>query len=508
MANKKQSELLRKAGGELELAVALKKAKAGNEGRTLRLHEVAKKVYPNYKFFRLHATLIKELQKIIDGKNNRLIIQLPPRHGKSLLSSQLFPAAYLLAHPERNVGITSYSAELAQGFNRNAREMFRAAGGELDPYAQAVTMWKTRQGGSCWATGTGGTVTGRSGHLLVLDDCVKDRAEAESALVSERTWDWYRSALYTRLEPENGAIVMLMTRWSEQDVIGRSLEQEMNVSEEARENWTIIDLPAIYEEANDRPPLPKHCTVIPDWRAEVGEALCPQRYNTKALVRIREAVGSRDFASLYQQRPAPEGGNLFNPDWWQYYGVNDDLPDFLRVILSVDCTFTDANNSDYVVGAVVGQAGNSFYVLDLVREKLDVTGTMSMISRLYKRHSPNGCLIELAASGYAVYQMMKQKVPGMLGYNAHGKSKVARASGIIPVVEAGNVWLPSSSPWLDAFINEFSLFPASKNDDMVDAVSMAINYMTQRTAPQLTTVEWGRQSRPILTQNYKPDILQ
>jgi predicted phage terminase large subunit-like protein len=299
-----------------------------------------------------------------------------------------------------------------------------------------------------------------------------------------------------------------MTRWSEQDVIGRSLEQEMNVSEEARENWTIIDLPALYEEANDRPPLPEHCTVVPDWRADVGEALCPQRYDTKALVRIREAVGSRDFASLYQQRPAPEGGNLFNPDWWQYYGVNDDLPDFLRVMLSVDCTFTDANNSDYVVGAVIGQAGNRFYVLDLVREKLDVTGTMSMISRLYKRHSPNGCLIELAASGYAVYQMMKQKVPGMLGYNAHGKSKVARASGIIPIVEAGNVWLPSSSPWLDAYINEFSLFPASKNDDMVDAVSMAINYMTQRTAPQLTTVEWGRQSRPILTQNYRPDILE
>lgn len=500
MANKNQSEILKRAGGELELALAIKKIKAAGDGKILRLHEVIKKVYPQYKFYRMHATLIKELQKVIDGTNNRLIIQLPPRHGKSLLSSQLFPAAYLLAHPERNVGITSYSAELAQGFNRNAREMFRAAGGQLDPYAQAVTMWKTAQGGSCWATGTGGTVTGRSGHLLILDDVVKDRAEAESPLVSQRTWDWYRSALYTRLEPEGGAIVMLMTRWSETDLIGRSMELEMNVSEEARENWTIIDLPALYEDTGDRPKLPEHCRKITDWREQPGDALCPQRYDVKALVRIREAVGSRDFAALYQQRPAPEGGNLFDPTWWQFYGADDDLPDFQRVMLSVDCTFTDANTSDYVVGAVLGQVNNQFYVLDLVRERLDVVGTMAMISRLYKRHQPNGCVIELAASGHAVFQLMRQQIPGMIGYTAQGKSKVAKASGIIPLVEAGNVYLPASAPWLDSFISEFALFPASKNDDMVDAVSMGINYLGQRIAPQLTTVEWGRQSSPMFSQ--------
>jgi predicted phage terminase large subunit-like protein len=505
MANKRQAELLRRAGGELELAAALKRVKASGEAKTLRLHEVVKKVYPQYKFYRFHASVIKELQKIIDGKNNRLIIQVPPRAGKSLLSigrsllsSQLFPAAYLLAHPERNVGMVSYSAELAQGFNRNAREMFRGAGGQLDANAQAVTMWRTAQGGSCWAVGTGGTVTGRSGHLLILDDTTKSREEAESQLVSDRLWDWYTSALYTRLEPHVGAIVMLQTRWAENDLIGRVLELERNVSPEARENWKIIDLPALYEDPGDRPPLPEHCEVIADWRTEVGEALCPQRYDRPALLRIREAVGSRDFASLYQQRPAPEGGNLFHPDWWNYYTVTEDLPDFERVMLSIDCTFTDAKTSDYVVGAVIAQAGNRYYVLDLAREKADVIGTLAMISRMVKRHNPSGTLIELAASGYAVYQMLRQKVPGIIGYNPHGKSKVGRASGIIPTVEAGNVYLPASAPWLDAFLNEFSLFPASKNDDIVDAVSMAINYCSQRTPAQLTTVEWGRQSRPIL----------
>jgi predicted phage terminase large subunit-like protein len=274
-------------------------------------------------------------------------------------------------------------------------------------------------------------------------------------------------------------------------MIGQLLENEKNVSEKGRENWTIVDLPALYEDSGDRPQLPEHCEVIPDWRTEVNEALCPQRYDTEDLERIREAVGSRDFASLYQQRPAPEGGNLFDPSWWQYYNWDTDLPEFQRIMLSVDCTFSDAKKSDYVVGAVVGQAGNSYYVLDLAREKLDVIGTMAMIARMYKRHALSGTVIELAASGYAVYQMMSKKVPGLIGFKPE-KSKTARASGIVPIVEAGNVYLPASASWLDAFLNEFALFPASKNDDMVDAITMAINYCSQRSAPQMTEVTWGR----------------
>jgi predicted phage terminase large subunit-like protein len=132
--------------------------------------------------------------------------------------------------------------------------------------------------------------------------------------------------------------------------------------------------------------------------------------------------------------------------------------------------------------------------LDFVREKLDVVGTMAMISRMYKRHQLNGTIIELAASGYAVFQMMQKKVPGLIGFKPE-KSKEARASGIVPLVEAGNLYLPASAPWLDAFINEFSMFPASKNDDMVDSLTMMINYCGQRSIPQMTSVQWGRGDR-------------
>jgi hypothetical protein len=221
--------------------------------------------------------------------------------------------------------------------------------------------------------------------------------------------DWYTSTLYTRLEPHVGAIVVIQTRWSENDMIGQLLDNEQNVSEKGRENWTIVDLPALYEDEGDRPKLPAHCPAVADWREEIGSALCPQRYDQDALERIREAIGSRDFASLYQQRPAPEGGNMFSPDWWQYYKSDDPLPEFQRIMLSVDCTFTDAKKADYVVGAVVGQAGSQFYVLDIAREKLDVVGTMAMIARMYSKHALSGTVIELAASGYAVYQMMSKE---------------------------------------------------------------------------------------------------
>jgi predicted phage terminase large subunit-like protein len=460
-------------------------------GQQVILHKFIKQVASSYKFYRVHAELTKQLQRIVDGDCKRLIIQIPPRTGKSYLSSKLFPAAYLMAHPDRYVGIVSYSAELAEGFSRSARDYYRQAGGTFDPYKQAVNDWGTQGGGGLWAAGVGGAITGRSGHLLIIDDPVKNREDADSPRIMEKLWDWYTSTLYTRLEPQVGAIVVCQTRWSENDLIGKLLESEMNVSEKGREHWTILDLPAISEDPGSRPPLPSHCEVIEDWRQEPGLALCPQRYDIDEYERIREAIGARDFAALFQQRPAPQGGNMFDPNWWGYYDHSSTLPEFQRIMLSVDCTFTNANTSDYVVGSVIAQAGNSFYVLDLAREKTDIMGTMAMISRMHNRHSLSGTIIELAASGYAAYQILSKKIPGMIGFKPE-KSKVARATGIVPVVEAGNVYLPASAPWLDAFINEFSLFPAAKNDDIVDSISMAINYMTQRSAPAMTEVSWGR----------------
>jgi predicted phage terminase large subunit-like protein len=625
--------------GSIGLVSELKqaKSKAKQEGQEIVFHRFIREAYPNYRFYRLHAELVKQFQRVINGGCKRLIISTSPRHGKlcahetpvltpggwtthgelrpgdwvyhpsgrlikvlrissedkaeyrvrisngdeiwchgahewevykngwkdlpgevletktiakllrkgikidlpevkmtgrepsiesvhwirgekrhgrciqvdsedglylvgknltpthnSLLSSRLLPAAYLLQHPERQVAICSYSAELAEGFSREAREFYRNAGGMLDPSNQSVNRWGTEGGGGCWATGIGGSVTGRSASLIIADDTVKGREEADSPRTMEKLWSFYQGSLYTRLEPKHGAIVVVATRWGENDLTGRLLEMEANAPEEARENWTIIDWPAISEDLGSRPPLPQHCEIIPDWREKPGEALCSQRYDTYDLERIRQAVGAREWSALYQQRPAPIGGNMFDPEWWQYYESDAELPVMDRIMLSVDCTFTSNSDSDYVVGTVVGQAGIRFYLIDMYRERTDINGTIAMILRMQGKYQINGTIIELAASGFAAYQLLHTRIPGVIGYKPNDRSKVARLSGIVPVVEAGNVYIPQHATWLDTFLNEFSLFPAAKNDDICDSMAQAINYMNQRTAPQITAVHWGR----------------
>jgi predicted phage terminase large subunit-like protein len=485
---------LEHVAGKADLVQELKSAKnrQKQDGQKVILHKVIRDVLPTYKFYKVHAELIKQLQRVIDGECRRLIVSVPPRHGKSELSSRFLPALYLLAHPDRYVAICSYSAELAEGFSRDAREYYQQAGGLIDPLNKSVNAWGTEGRGGCWATGIGGSVTGRSASLIIADDTVKGREEADSKRTMEKLWSFYQGSLYTRLEPGHGAIVVVATRWGEGDLTGRLLEMEANSPEDARENWTIIDLPAISEDIGSRPPLPLHCNIIPDWREEPGLALCPQRYNVDDLQRIRQAVGPREWSALYQQRPAPEGGNMFNSEWWRYYESPDKLPAMDRIMLSVDCTFTANSNSDYVVGLVVGQYGSSYYVIDMFREKADINRTISMMLMMHQKHQLNGVIVELAANGHAVYQMLHSRIPGLIGYKPGDRSKVARLAGIVPVVEAGNICLPAYVVWLDTFLNEFNLFPAVKNDDICDALAQCVNYMNTRIAPQVTQVHWGR----------------
>lgn len=468
------------------------KTQVRQDGKQVIFHKFIKDIYPSYRFYKFHAELTKQLQRVIDGDCKRLIISTHPRMGKSLLSSRLLPAAYLLAHPDRYVAICSYSAELAEGFSREAREYYREGGGLLDASNQSVNRWGTEGGGGCWATGIGGSVTGRSASLIIADDTVKGREEADSQRTMEKLWSFYQGSLYTRLEPGHGSIVVVATRWGEGDLTGRLLEAEMNAPPEARENWTIIDWPAISEDPGSRPPLPPNCELIPDWREEPGLAICPQRYDVPDLERIRQAIGPREWSALYQQRPAPIGGNMFDPEWWQYYDSTSDLPEMDRIMLSVDCTFTNNKDSDFTVGIVVGQCGNRFYVMDMSRRRCDFPETITMIMSMQGKHQINGTIIELAASGHAAYQILQTRIPGLIGYKPGDRSKVARLSGIVPIVEAGNVYLPSYAPWLDTFLNEFNLFPAAKNDDICDSLAQCINYMNQRAIPQMTQVYWGR----------------
>lgn len=496
MPKKLGSYFLKKGARQHALIENAAKQKAQNTCKTdLSFKQFIELVNPQFKFYTWNLILISRLQEVADGKLTRLLVQVPPRHGKSELC-KLFGAYYLLRYQNRFVGVTSYSMDLAVTFSRASRAYYAEAGGKFNPESQSVQFWETEQRAGMWCAGSGGSITGKGASLCISDDAVKGREEAESEAYIRRLHDWYKSTLRTRINPEDGAIVVVQTRWSQTDLIGLCLDLEDNAEiEEFREGWHIIDFPALYEE--QRPYIPNCVTVEEDWRTTPGVALCPERYNEKALGQIRSSIGSREFGSLYQQNPQATDAAIFKPSWWRYRKV--DNVEYVRKILSVDCAFTATAKSDYVAIAVLGERDDGTYdIIDIVNERIDVIGTMSAINAQAVRHNPQAVLVEAAANGHAVIQMMRKKLPNIVPIKPD-KSKVARASGAAPLIEAGSVYLPPEAHWLHFVVDQFSSFPTGSHDDAVDAITQALNWLRDRTPQRFTTVTWGRSDHAIET---------
>lgn len=267
--------------------------------RRLALVDFARKVEPKFQLYPHVEVLARQLERVVAGEIRRLMIFMPPRHGKSLLASRILPAYFLHKRPAEWVGLNSYSADLARTFSRSARENYVTAGGQVRDDAGAVTHWETREGGGMWAAGVGGPITGKGFHLGLIDDPIKNAEEANSEVMREKQRDWYQSTFSTREEP-GGAIVLTMTRWDEGDLAGWLLEQEEG-EDAIAEGWHIIHLPAIADpEAVTQ--WPPGCTSEADWRG-AGQALCPERYPLDKLARLKRRVGAYYWYSLFQQTP-------------------------------------------------------------------------------------------------------------------------------------------------------------------------------------------------------------
>jgi predicted phage terminase large subunit-like protein len=424
-------------------------------------------VEPTYQFYEHAQRLADALQAVADGECQRLMVFMPPRHGKTLLASKLFPAYYLHRHPSRHVGVASYSSALAYSISRACRGYYSRSGGALADDSSAVSQWHTAADGSLFATGVGGSQTGRGFHLGLIDDPLKNAEQAGSQTIKDKHREWWGSTWYTRCEP-GGAIVVIQTRWAEDDLSGWLLEQEAD--DPHPQGWRIISLPAL---AEPMPLFPSSCSVEDDWR-DPGQPLCPERFDVPELERIRSQLGPYFWNALYQQRPAPLEGALFRRDWWQTYDYSG-LPSMERIIASWDLTFKANADSDFVAGIVIGQHGQNFYVMDAVCERLDINGTLAAIARMNERWEPQATLIEEAANGAAVLGLMRDRIPGLVAVKPEG-GKISRAQAIAPRVEAGQVWLPRTASWLADWASHFDPFPRGRNDDLVDALSQAVTY--------------------------------
>lgn len=307
-------------------------------------------------------------------------------------------------------------------------------------------------------------------NCLIIDDPVKDRAEANSATVRQSIWDWYTSTAYTRLSPGGGVIVMA-TRWHLDDLIGRLIE---NMENGQGDTFTVINYPAIAE----------HDEI----HRRKGEALHPERYSLDQLKKIQKTVGSRDWAALYQQHPIPDGGNIFKAEWFKYWTESSLPPEFDQIVTSWDMTFKDSKNSDYVVGQVWGKKGANFYLLDQVRGQWDFVKTREMFLILaHKWPKALRKLVEDKANGSAIISELQKTVSGIVPVTPK-ESKEARASAITPFFEAGNVYLPDpkKTPWMGAFEAELLNFPAGAHDDCVDSLSQCLNYFRNGSGVILT----------------------
>src|SRR5699024_42067 len=312
-----------------------------------------------------------------------------------------------------------------------------------------------------------GSITGEGADLLIIDDPLKNNEEAQSQTIRDKVWDEWETTLSTRLH-KGGSVIVIMTRWHEDDLVGRLLERSPH-------DWERIRLPAIAEDDDDL------------LHREEGEALCPELGYDKEWAEIKKIeVGSNTWASLYQQRPSPSDGNIFNRNWWQFY--NKPPSRFQEIVQSWDLTFKDANSSDYVVGQVWGRNGADKYLLDQVRAKMDFPATVQAIrtmSRKWPRAKAK--LIEDKANGPAVIASLKREISGLIAVNPEG-GKVVRAQAVTPDIEAGNVFLPENEPWIHDFIEECSSFPNGKHDDMVDSMTQALNRMGSKTSAKISSI--------------------
>jgi predicted phage terminase large subunit-like protein len=441
------------------------------------------------------------------------MVFMPPRHGKSEEVSILFSSYFLYRYPEWWVSINSAVASLAYKFSRNARNMYKLAGGRCKSDADTVKHWESEAGGGLFASGVGGDINGKGWHLGIIDDPIKNGEQARSKTIQEKINDWYASTFLTREEPwsetdSNGALIIIQTRWDENDLSGFLLQQE-RLSEESPERWHIVNFEGIKEEPEPdiqgRPTRwPVTCTIEPDWR-QPGEALCPERRPIEKLKQVWSNLiklgKTYVWHALYQQRPRPTEGAEFKRDWWKYHGAPGahqpiTPPRFDRVFQSWDLTFKETKKGSFVVGQVWGQIGVNLYLLDQVRGRWDITVTIDAIISLSAKWPTAGAkLIEDKANGPATLSLLRNRLGGLIPCDPKvlGGDKESRARAAAPYIQSGNVFIPhpSIAPWVHDFVEEFAAFPNGANDQ-VDTTSQAIIWSHQGATGgwHTSTVRW------------------
>lgn len=456
----------------------------------------------------LSARITRAVKDVERGQDRRLVVSMPPRSGKTHLTSFYTPLWMLRRHPEWEIMTASYDPALTRRWASNIRSVIEEKPGlgiALQKDGGAGGQWSTVEGGGMYSSSVRGSMTGLGARVMIIDDPVKDRKEVQSEVMRNALWDWWLSVALTRLQPPS-LVIVVATRWHEDDFMGRLLSADY---EGDPEEWESVRIPAL---ADDVDPLgrtegqPLYSPLV----EQETEESATQRWEG-----VRRAVGEYTWAGLYQQRPSPAKGSIFDVEWWKYWTTDPTLakedgsvvyldPDTLTQgtwVDSWDCNFgnTSGTSSSYVVGQrwvrhradrflIAQQRGRWSFVETLARMKAWATPPPVHELNPYGHHVHTR-LIEKKANGAAIIDTLRRDISGMVPVNPT-TSKESRARAITPEVMSGNVFLPhpseSQNSWVRELLSEARNFPNGTNDDQVDALTQALDYLRTATPAQIT----------------------
>jgi predicted phage terminase large subunit-like protein len=416
-----------------------------------------------------HAIIIRELEAVANGRNDRLILTLPPGSAKSTFASILFPPWYLAQAPDRSIIAASHTLELAERWGRRVRNLIeehtQTLGYRLAADNAAAGRWETNKGGEYFAAGIGGSITGRRADLVVIDDPIRSREDADSKLIRDKHWEWFKYDLETRLKP-HASIILVSTRWHEDDLVGRILQEEA-------ERWRVLNIPMEAESADD--PLGR----------QVGERLWPEWFTPEMV-----AVAKRDprlWSALYQGRPVPDEGAYFKRDWLVDV---DRLParETLRVYGGSDYAVT-ADGGDFTVHVVVGvDADEQLFLLDLWREQVTSDIWVDAYCDLVKKWKPMAWAeetgqIRAGVGPYLLKRSREKKAYCVRECFPTRHDKAVRAQSIRARMASLGLRIPRDAPWRTDLIAELLRFPVGVHDDQADALGLVGQLLDKMLAP-------------------------
>jgi predicted phage terminase large subunit-like protein len=425
----------------------------------------AQEMWPGFINGRHHKIMAKKFEEIASGECRRLIVNMPPRHTKSEFASFLLPAWYLGKYPDRKVIQTSNTAELAVGFGRKVRNL---VGSEqyakifpnvaLKSDSKAAGRWGTNAGGDYFAIGVGGTVTGKGADLLIIDDPHSEQEAAIAATnpeVYDKVFEWYSSGPRQRLQP-GGAIVIIMTRWSKRDLVGKILKSSV---ERDGEEWEVIEFPAI---------LPS------------GNSLWPEFWPVNELLALKNELPVSKWNAQYMQTPTSEAGALVKREWWRIW-EKETPPQCDFIIQSWDTAFTKNERSDYSACTTWGvfylnenEADPHIILLDAFKDRLEFPELKAKALEMYKEWEPDAFVVEAKAAGSPlIYELRRMGIPVSEFTPTRGNDKIARMNSVTDLFSSGKVWAPERR-WAEEVIEEMAAFPNSEHDDLVDSSTQAL----------------------------------